>query len=340
MKNGIKALFCSVAVCGLLGAGVAVSTADAAVTIKFSHAGSTLPDDPQNVAAFHFKKILEERSKGYYNVEVYPSKQLGDTRTQIEGVQMGTIEMADLESGPTSSFVTEEMLWDMPYLFRDLDHAHAVLQGEIGNEIKEKWLEIGIRCLDYNDGGFRYFTNSKHPIKTPEDMKGLKIRVMESPIMVASINGFGAAAVPMAFAEVYSALQQGAIDGQENPFNVIYTQSYYEVQKYLALSQHFYYLRHYFVNENFFQAQPKEMQKLIEQCAKEACQVQREVCAQAQEKYQKELVEKYGMVANEVDKDAFIKIAREKIWPQFYKELGRGDAEAGKKLIERIANYK
>lgn len=340
MKKGMKVLFCAIAVSALLCTGFAAGAADAAVTIKFSHAGSTLPDDPQNVGAFHFKKILEERSKGYYKVDVYPSKQLGDTRTQIEGVQMGTIEMGDLESGPTSSFVAEEMLWDLPYLFRDLDHAHAVLQGEIGDEVKKKWLEIGIRCLDYNDGGFRYFTNSRHPIRTPADMKGLKIRVMESPIMVATINAFGGAAVPMAFAEVYSALQQGAIDGQENPFNVIYTQSYYEVQKYLSLSQHFYYLRHYFVNENFFQAQPEEMRRLIEQCAKEACQVQREASAQAQEKYRKELVEKYGMVACDVDKEAFIRISREKIWPRFYKDLGRGDAEAGKRLIERVANCK
>lgn len=260
MKIGIRILVFSAIVFCLIFSNSVYAT----VTIKFSHAGSTLPDDPQNVAANYFKKILEERSDGYYKVEIYPAKQLGDTRTQIEGVQMGTIEMGDLESGPTSSFVIEEMLWDLPYLFRDIDHAHAILQGKIGKAIKEKWLEIGIRCLDYNDGGFRYFTNSERPIKTPEDMKGLKIRVMESPVMIVSINSFGAAAVPMAFSEVYSALQQQAIDGQENPLNVIYTQSYYEVQKYLSLSEHFYYLRHYFINEAFFQNQPKNMQILIE----------------------------------------------------------------------------
>lgn len=317
---------------------VGASHAGAAVTIKFGHAGSTLPDDPQNVGAYHFQKILQDRSKGYYKVEVYPARQLGDTRTMIEGVQMGTIEMADLESGPTSSFVPEEMLWDLPYLFRDIDHAHAVLQGEVGEEIKGKWLEIGIRCLDYNDGGFRYFTNSLRPIVNPEDMKGMKIRVMESPIMIASINGFGAAAVPMAFAEVYSALQQKAIDGQENPFNVIFTQSYYEVQKHLALSEHFFYLRHYFVNEDFFQAQPAEMQALITECAKEACAVQRQSCADAQAKYRTELVEKYGMTSSEVNKDAFIKLARENVWPQFYKQLGNGDAAKGQALIERVVN--
>lgn len=310
----------------------------AEVTIKFGHAGSSLPDDPQNVAANHFKKILEDRSKGYYKVDVYPARQLGDTRAMIEGVQMGTIEMADLESGPTSSFVQEEMVFDLPYLFRDLDHAHQTLQGEVGDEIKKKWEEIGIRCLDFNDGGFRYFTNSVRPIVNPEDMNGMKIRVMESPVMIESINAFGASAVPMAFAEVYSALQQKAIDGQENPLNVIYTQSYYEVQDNLADSEHFYYLRHYFVNDDFFKSQPPEMQKLILECAKEACELQRKVCAEAQEVYRKDLVDKYGMKASKVNKEPFIKISQEKVWPKFYKEIGKGDEEAGKKLVEKIVN--
>lgn len=312
--------------------------AQSPVVIKFAHSGSTLMDDPQNMAMNHFANILQERSKGYYKVETYPGKQLGDTKTILENIQMGVIEMGDIESGPTSSFVQEEMLWDLPYLFRDLDHAHAVLQGPIGEEMKKKWQEIGVRCLDYNDGGFRYFTNSVRPIVTPDDMKGLKIRVMESPIMIATINGFGASAVPMAFAEVYTALQQGAIDGQENPFNVIFTQSYFEVQKHLSFSEHFYYLRHYMINDDFFNAQPEEMQKLILQCAKEACALQREECAKAQAKYKQELQEKYGMQGNDVNKEPFIKLAKEKIWPQFYKELGKGDAAAGKALVDHVVN--
>lgn len=314
------------------------ASSHAAVTFKFAHSGSTLEDDPQNMAMKHFKKILEDRSNGYYKVDLYPGRQLGDTRTLIEAVQMGTVDMADLESGPTTGFVAEEMVFDLPYLFRDLDHAHKVLDGDVGEEMKKKWEDIGIRILGYNDGGFRYFTNSVRPIVNPEDMKGLKIRVMESPIMIASINGFGASAVPMAFAEVYSALQQKAIDGEENPFNVIYSQSYYEVQDQLADSEHFYYLRHYAMNDDFFKNQPPEMQKLILECAKEACELQRKLCAEAQVKYKDDLVNKYGMKLSTVNKEPFIKIAQENIWPQFYKEIGKGNAEDGKKLIEKIVN--
>lgn len=307
-----------------------------AVVIKIAHSGSNLDDDPQNIAAYYFEKIVEERSNGYYDVQVYPNKQLGDTTTILEGVQTGNIEMGDIESGPTVGFVSAESLWDLPYLFTSWDQAHEVIDGEVGDRIAELWEDIGITILGYNDGGFRYFTNSKRPIVTPEDMKGLKIRVMDSAVMLDSINAFGASATPMAFAEVYSALQQGAIDGQENPYNVIYTQAYYEVQKYLSRSAHFFYLRHYMINSDFYNAQPQEMQELLRECALEACQVQREACYKAQVQYETDLVEKYGMEINDCDIDAFAEIAREEIWPKYYEVVGNGDAAAGEALLNSI----
>ena len=306
------------------------------VILKFAHSGSNLEDDPQNVAAYYFEKIVEERSNGYYDVQIYPNKQLGDTTTILEGIQTGNIEMGDIESGPTVSFLETESLWDLPYLFTSYEQAHEVIDGEVGDKIAEQWKDIGITILGYNDGGFRYFTNSKRPIVEPSDMNGLKIRVMTSAVMVDSINAFGASAVPMAFAEVYSALQQGAIDGQENPYNVIFTQAYYEVQKYLTRSKHFFYLRHYMINSDFFEAQPAEMQELLRQCALDACQVQRDTCYEAQLKYEKDLVEVYGMEINDCDIPAFAALAREKVWPNYYATIGGGDAEAGKALLDSI----
>lgn len=308
----------------------------APVVIKFAHAGSNLEDDPQNVAAYYFEKIVEEKSNGYYDVQVYPNKQLGDTTTILEGIQTGNIEMGDIESGPTVSFLEAETLWDLPYLFTSLEQAHEVIDGDVGAAMTKKWEEIGISILGYNDGGFRYFTNSKRPIVQPSDLNGLKIRVMTSAVMMDSINAFGASAVPMAFAEVYSALQQGAIDGQENPYNVIYTQAYYEVQKYLSRSMHFFYLRHYMANSSFLAAQPAEMQELLRECALEACEVQRQACYDAQVKYEKDLVEVYGMEINDCDIDAFAAIAREKVWPTYYEVVGDGDADAGKALLDSI----
>lgn len=314
----------------------AMANQQAPVVLMIAHSGSILEEDPQNVAMYHFEKILEERSNGYYDVQVYPNKQLGDTTTLLQSTQMGLIQMADIESGPSVTYVPTEALWDLPYLMKSWEHAHAVIDGEVGDLIAKDWLDIGIRVLAYNDGGFRYFTNSKRPIATPDDMKGLKIRVMDSEAMLATVNAFGASAVPMAFAEVYSALQQGAIDGQENPFNVIYTQGYYEIQEYLSLSAHFFYLRHYLVNEAWYQSQPDDMKALIDECAKEACEVQREACYNEQVLREKELVEKYGMVPNEVDKEAFAKIAQEVVWPMFYEKIGKGDADAGKALVDKV----
>lgn len=307
-----------------------------AVIIKIAHAGSNLEDDPQNVGAYYFEQIVEERSGGYYDVQVYPNKQLGDTTTLLEGIQMGTIEMGDIESGPTVGFLKAETLWDLPYLFTSWEQAHEVIDGEIGDRIARQWEDVGITILGYNDGGFRYFTNSVRPIVKPEDLKGLKIRVMDSEVMLKSINAFGASAVPMAFAEVYSALQQGAIDGEENPYNVIYTQAYYEVQKYLSRSAHFFYLRHYMINSDFYNAQPEDMKKLLKECALEACQVQRKACYEVQQKYEKDLVEVYGMEINDCDIDAFAEIARTKVWPEYYQVVGGGDAAAGQAILDEI----
>lgn len=315
--------------------------AHAAVTIKLAHNGNTLPEDAQNVASVAFKKMVEEGSKGEIKVQLYPAAQLGDARTIVEGVQMGTIEMGDVENGPMGRFVPEAMLWDLPYIFRDIDHAHAVLDGELGTSIQQKYLTKNIRHLAYNDGGFRYFTNSKRPIKTMDDIKGLKIRVMESEVMISTINAFGASAIPMAFGELYTALQQGVVDGQENPLNLIFSQRFYEVQKHLSMSQHFYYPRQYIISETFWKKLKPEQQQLIATSAKAACDIQRKRLAEQEEEMKVVLRDK-GMQVVEVqvfEKDAFAKAAREKVYPLFYAKIG-GSEDAGKALVQKIIDTK
>jgi tripartite ATP-independent transporter DctP family solute receptor len=309
------------------------------IVIKFAHNGNTIPEDPQNVACTAFKKMVEERTNGAIRVDIYPAAQLGDARTIVEGVQMGTIEMADIENGPMGRFVPEAMLWDLPFIFRDIDHAHNVLDGDVGKYVQKKYDDVGIRHLAYNDGGFRYFTNNVRPIRNMDDLQGLKIRVMESKVMIDTINAFGASAVPMAFGELYTALQQGVVDGQENPMNLIYSQRFYEVQKYLSLSGHFYYPRQYITNLNWFNNLSEEHQKIIAEAAKEACDIQREELAKYEIEMKKVLQEK-GMEINEVDKTKFIETSQEKIYPAYYETIGGGDADYGKELVQRIVNAK
>lgn len=315
------------------------SSQESVKVIKFAHNGPSIPEHPMNVAANKFKETVEKNSNGKLKVEIYPAGQLGDARTIVEGVQMGTIEMGDVENGPMGRFVPAAMLWDLPYLFKDLDMAHKVLDGPVGQKIANMYLDKGIRLLAYNDGGFRYFTNSKNPIATPNDLKGLKIRVMESEVMIATINAFGASAVPMAFGEVYTALQQKTVDGQENPLDLIDSQKFYEVQKYLSLSEHFYYPRQYIISEKLYQGLSPELQKVLTDAAKEACNTQRAELV----KYSSSMLDKLkaaGMQVNDVQKDAFMTIAKEKIYPQFYSKIGNGDEAAGKALIEEVLNTK
>jgi tripartite ATP-independent transporter DctP family solute receptor len=309
------------------------------IVIKFAHNGNTIPEDPQNVACTAFKKMVEERTNGAIRVDIYPAAQLGDARTIVEGVQMGTIEMADIENGPMGRFVPEAMLWDLPFIFRDIDHAHNILDGDVGKYVQKKYDDVGIRHLAYNDGGFRYFTNNVRPVRNMDDLQGLKIRVMESKVMIDTINAFGASAVPMAFGELYTALQQGVVDGQENPMNLIYSQRFYEVQKYLSLSGHFYYPRQYITNLNWFNNLSEEHQKVIAEAAREACDIQREELAKYEIEMKKVLQEK-GMEINEVDKTNFIETSQEKIYPAYYETIGGGDADYGKELVQRVVNAK
>tara|TARA_R110001583_G_scaffold195378_1_gene372428 strand:- start:2213 stop:3235 length:1023 start_codon:yes stop_codon:yes gene_type:complete len=314
---------------------VASHAAAADVTIKFAHNGNTNPNDPQNVGIDAFKKMVEERSGGDIKVNIYPAGQLGDARTIVESVQMGSLEMGDVENGPMGRFVPEAMLWDLPFIFRDIDHAHAVLDGDIGKQVQKAYLDVGIRHLAYNDGGFRYFTNDERPIEKMADLEGLKVRVMESEVMINTVNAFGASAVPMSFGELYSSLQQGVVDGQENPMNLIYSQRFYEVQKYLSLSGHFYYPRQYIASESWWQGLSDGHKSIIATAAREASDIQRAALISYEQKIQIVLEEK-GMLINKVDKTAFIEVAKEKIYPASYAAIGEGDIDKAKKLVQGI----
>ncbi|MCH8530156.1 MAG: DctP family TRAP transporter solute-binding subunit [Saccharospirillum sp.] len=312
--------------------------AQSTVTIKFAHNGNTNPEDPQNVGVAAFKEMVEERSDGSLQVQIYPAGQLGDARSIVESLQLGLIEMADVENGPMGRFVPEAMVWDLPFIFRDIEHAHKVLDGEIGQAIQEKYLGVGIRHLAYNDGGFRYFTNDQRPIHSLDDMNGLLIRVMESAVMVDTVNAFGASAVPMSFGELYTALQQGVVDGQENPMNLIYSQRFYEVQDYLSLSGHFYYPRQYIASETWWQSLSQEYRDIIAQASKEASEIQR-VALVEYEVEMLQVLQERGMKVNEVSEESkqeFIEVGLRDIYPSYYEVLGGGDATRGEELVRSI----
>lgn len=304
-------------------------------TIIMGNNGTSDLENPQNVGCYKFKELVEERSGGRIAVELHIAGTLGGAREIVEGVQLGTITMGDVENGPMDSFVQSAALWNLPYLFSSLEEIHAIQASDIGKNIQAGFEAVGIKHLSYNDGGFRYFTNSKRPLTTVSDFKGLKIRVMESPIYISMIESMGASAVPMAFSELYTGLQQGTVDGQENPLDLIYAQSYFEVQDYLSLSEHLYYPRQHIINLDFYNGLPEDLQTLIQECSIEACEYQNEYFVEYTAKMLDTLKEK-GMEVSDFDKAA-AQEATKGIWADYYDMIGDGDAAAGEAIVTRIA---
>lgn len=199
----------------------------------------THPQDyPTTKGDYEFARLVKERSGGRIQIEVYYGSQLGQEKAVIEQVQFGAIDMTRVSISPVASFVPKLNAFQMPYLYRDEAHQWKVLKGDIGKSLLASLEPFGFIGLGWFEAGSRNFYNSKRPITKPEDLKGLKIRVQESELMMGLVSAFGAVPTPMAYGEVYSALQTGVVDGAENNWPSYYSTSHYEVAKYFCLDEH------------------------------------------------------------------------------------------------------
>ncbi len=238
--------------------------------------GTTVNEqDSFQVAAVKFGELVKERTNGAYVVEIYPNAALGDERTMLEGMQMSTMDMGIITSGPFVNFVPEMGVLDMPFLFGSNEEVYKVLDGEVGQELLAKLDDVGIKGLSYAERGFRNLTNSVRPVNAAADVKGLKIRVMENEVYTASFKALGANAVPMAWTEALTALQQGTIDGQENPVNVIHAFKLWESQKYLTMTRHAYAAALFTMSKDLFDEMPADVQKIVKDAAQEAAVYER-----------------------------------------------------------------
>ena len=256
---------------------VGSSPLNAKVIIKFSHNQQTIT--PQHKAAEMFKQMVEERTKGYYEVQVYPAQQLGSLRDQVEGTMLGTIDVTQQPAAVVSLFVPKVMVLDFPFLWTTDEAMWKVLDGQLGQELLASLEAKGLKGVDYWGSGFKNVTTGKKPVRTPDDLKGLKIRVMPSALLSAQYEAWGASPTPVDFKELYTALQQGLVDGQENPALTMVDVKLYEVQKYMTVTQHGYI--HYIMafNKKWFDAQPKANQEILVQAMKEAGRWQRKAAA-------------------------------------------------------------
>jgi tripartite ATP-independent transporter DctP family solute receptor len=227
------------------------------------------------VCATKFAELVEERTNGAYDIQLFPNSSLGDERTMLESMQMGTLDSGIITSGPFVNFVPEFGVLDLPFLFPDNASAYKVLDGEIGKEILSKLEDHDLKGLAYAERGFRNLTNSVRPVRTAEDIKDLKIRVMENEVYIAAFKAMGVNAVPMAWTEALTALQQGTIQGQENPVNVIHAYKMWDSQKYVTMTRHAYAAAVITFSEEVFNKLPADVQEIFIQAAQEAAEYER-----------------------------------------------------------------
>lgn len=206
---------------------------------KVLYLGHTLPQThPVHKGILEFQKALEKKSKGTLKVKIFPDGQLGSEREVLELLQIGSVAATKVSAATLSNFVPEYHILGIPYLFRDKDHQFDVLEGDIGKSILEKGSKFWLRGLCYYDAGSRSFYTSTKAIRTPDDLKGLKIRVMNNQMAINMVNSMGGSATPLAYGELYTAIQQGVVDGAENNPPSFVSSNHYEISKYYTLDQH------------------------------------------------------------------------------------------------------
>lgn len=227
----------AVAIGGLAATALSFQT-QAATEVNLGHTLST--NSHYSVGADAFKETLERLSDGEFTVTEHAAGSLGGERDMIEGLQIGTVDIVITSTGPLGNFVPETYVLDLPFLFEDYDQARCVLDSELGDELLEKMGEHDLVGLAWSENGFRHLTNSLREINSPEDVEGLKVRTMENQVHQEAFRQLGANPTPMAFPELFTALQQGTVDGQENPITVIVATNFWEVQDYLSLTGHVY----------------------------------------------------------------------------------------------------
>lgn len=321
----MKGTFKSILALAILSLSLMAAPALAAqVVLKAGHV--LAPVHPYHVGMEKFAELVDAKTSGQVKVEVFHSSQLGNERELVEALQMGTTDICLISTAPMAGFSKDFLVYDLPYLFTSPQQAYEILDGPIGKASMEGIKKADLIGLAFWENGFRNITNSKRELLTPEDLKGLKIRTMENKIHMATFRALGADPTPIASGEVFTALQQKTVDGQENPLTGIFTSKYYEVQKYLTLSEHFYSPAPLLIGKESWGKLNAEQQKGVQAAADEAKTFQRELNQREVAQAQKELAAK-GMTISTVDK-AVWKKAMAPIYKQFESEVGADKLKA------------
>jgi TRAP-type transport system periplasmic protein len=302
------------------------------ITLKLGH---NQPTESQfHKGAKKFAELVSQKTNKKVKIEVHHSSQLGDEAELTEGTRMGTVDISLVASGSVTKYYPKFSIFDLPFLFRDAEHVDKVLQGEVGQLLSEEAeKQGGFKVMSYWESGFRHFLNSVKPIKSPDDLKGLKIRAPEWPVLISTIDVLGANPVPMPFSELYMASQHGVVDGQEGPVFAIKSSKMYEVQDYMVLDGHTYTSMLLIMNPNKFDKLSPDIQNALMEAASEAGDYERKLIRE-KEKEEIEFLETTGglTIEKNPDKEEWRKAVK-----PVYEEYSD---QFGEDLIQKIIDTK
>jgi tripartite ATP-independent transporter DctP family solute receptor len=267
--------------------------------IKLGWTTSEGPQDPYAVGARAFKEEVEKATGGSVEVQLYPNRQIGDERQMLEGMRFGTVDAGVITNAVIAQIEPAFQVNDLPFLYANEAQAHKILDGKVGQDLAKRLESKGIVVLGYMEGGFRHMINNKRPVSTPADVQGVKYRVMQNPMYIDMFTSLGGAAVPMAWGETFTAVQQGTIDGLEIPVAVIEGNKYYEVTKFLSLTNHTYSMNGLVIGKRALDKLSPDQRKAVLAAGKSATASQRKTAAADVELLIKKL-EKEGMKVNVV----------------------------------------
>jgi tripartite ATP-independent transporter DctP family solute receptor len=309
-------------------AAIAVVCVAAQAQTNLRFADTLAANDTHNQAARHMAELLKERTGGKLTMSVHPAGELGSDGAILEGVRLGSIDIALTGNPFFTQFAPRLNVLDLPYLFRDTSHAHKVMDGPVGEALLKDLERNRMKGLGFWEIGFRHITNSRHPIRAPQDLSGIKIRTTPNKAHIEAFRLWGANPAPMAFTELYLALQTGTVDAQENPINNIYANRMYEVQKYVSLSTHAYTASIVAMNLAKFNKLPPDQQKVLRDVVREAGIHQRELNARQESENLAKIKDAGVEVNSDVDIAAFRKLAYEPVTKTYTDQHGREMVEA------------
>jgi tripartite ATP-independent transporter DctP family solute receptor len=295
--------------------------------IRLGHIG--FPDSPYDQGARKFKELLEARFPGKVEVRVYGSAQLGEDKEMLEGLRLGTLEM-HVPSSVLHSVEPMFGLFDLPFLIRDRKQVERIAEGPVGERLKGALADDSLVLLGLWENGFRMITNNVRPVRRPEDLRGIRLRTPKDPERMKMFAAFGASPTSMSFGELFSALRQGVIDGQENPLAQIVPGRFYEVQRYLSLSRHVYSPAYPVMSRTYFEALDEELRAGILESAAEVGRFHRDLGEKEDEGFRKLLEER--MEVTEIDEAAFA-AAAEPLYHDFEERFGR-------EMVETVRSYR